>query len=566
MLVTAALSLGQAFLVPLALALLLAFLLAPLAARLERLGLGRVLAVSGVFLVIALLAGGIAWVAAREVSALAVEAPTYRVNLLGKIAALRGPLGSVGRAADAVTEFGAELDKPEPGAKQERQAPRVELVERSPLLEKITGVVAPLADLGGAAAIVAVLTVFMLLQREDLRDRVIRLVGNRDLSLTTSALDDAGGRISRFLGTQALLCGAHGVMVGGGLWLLGIPGALLWGAVSALLRFVPYIGPWIAAVLPIATAAGAFESWTPALLCVGLFALLEFVSNNVLEPKLYGARVGLSPFAVVFSAVFWSWLWGVPGLLLATPLSACLVVLGHYVRGLEFLAILLSDEPALEPGVRFYQRLLAHDLDEAEAILREVATESARVDVSDRVILPALARLATDEEAGTLDETQAAEKRGAFRELLDGLREDDPAPAPSDVPETERTRVVCISATDANDELASDWLADELAAHGVEATSLSAKLLVSERIDQALAADASLICISALTASAALRGRQLARRLQATGKSPEILIGMWAGVTTPSESGERPGRETSARRVTRASELFSAAARPSGML
>ncbi len=558
---TAALALGQALLVPLALALLLAFLLAPLAARLEQLGLGRPFALGAAFLAIALFAGGVGWMATRELSALAVEAPTYRVNLLEKIAALRGPLGSVERAADAMNEFGAELDKPTPGAKQERAAPKVELVQRSPLLEKITGVVAPVADIVGTGVIVAVLAVFMLLQREDLRDRVIRLVGNRDLTITTSALDDVGGRISRFLVTQALLCGVHGLMVFGGLWLLGIPGALLWGAVSALFRFVPYIGPWLAAVLPIATAAGAFEGWTPALLCTGLFVVLELVSNNLLEPRFYGASVGLSPFAIVFSAVFWSWLWGVPGLLLATPLSACLVVLGRYVRGLEFLAILLSDEPALEPGVRFYQRLLAHDLDEAEAILREGATGSAHAEVSDRVILPALQRLASDAESGTLDDMQAEEKRGAFRELLDGLREGAAAGASGDVPAPGRTRVVCIPALDANDELASHWLAGELSSRGVAATSLSAKLLVGERVAQALESGVRLICISALTPSAALRARQLAKRLHASGSSAEILIGAWASAMDSSPVVERPGPEASARRITRASELFSAAER-----
>ena len=555
-LVTIALSLGQAFLVPCALALLLAFLLAPLSARLERLGLGRTAAVVSVCLAIGLLAGGVGWMAARELSSLVAEAPTYRENVVQKIVALRGPLGSVGRAADAVSDLGAELDKPTPGEKHEREAPQVEVVARSPLLERLAGIVSPVADVLGAAAIVAVLAVFMLLQREDLRDRVIRLVGNRDLTLTTTALDDAGSRISRFLGMQTLLCGAHGLMVGGGLLLLGIPGALLWGAVSALLRFVPYIGPWIAAVLPIATAAGAFDGWTPALLCAGLFVVLELISNNVLEPWLYGASVGLSPFAIVFSAVFWSWLWGVPGLLLATPLSACLVVLGRYVRGLEFLSILLSDAPALEPGVRFYQRLLAHDVDEAEAILREARADAAVECAEDRVVLPALQRLALDSESGTLDPAQAEETRAAFEELLASVREADAAAAEAPALAAAGHRVVCVPALDANDALASVWLAAELAARGIAATSLSAELLVSERVDRAVAAGTELVCISALTPSSCVRARQLAKRMHATGKAPEILIGAWASSAEASPPSGRSGSELPARWVTRASELF----------
>jgi hypothetical protein len=402
---------------------------------------------------------------------------------------------------------------------------------------------------------VVVLAIFMLLQREDLRDRLIRLIGSRDLTLTTTALDDAGSRISRFLGMQALLCGAHGLMVGVGLSILGIPGALLWGAVSALFRFVPYIGPWIAAILPIATAAGAFDGWTPMLLCAGLFVALELISNNVLEPRIYGASVGLSPFAIVFSAVFWSWLWGVPGLLLATPLSACLVVLGRYVRGLEFLAILLSDEPALEPGVRFYQRLLAHDVDEAEDILRSAAEEGESEGVTDRVVFPALHRLASDTENGALDEAQAEETRAAFEELLGGLRDADPSTGSDGVAAAAGVRVVCIPALDANDELASRWLAGELAARGVAATCLSAKLLVSERIDQAIAAGARLICISA-HAERVRAARHLVKRLGATGTAPEIVIGAWGS----SRTAATPASAGAARWLTRANELFAALA------
>ena len=558
-LVTVALSLGQAFLVPLALALLLAFLLAPLSARLERRGLGRVSAVVVVCVAIGVLTSGVGWMGARELSSLIVEAPTYRENLIQKIATLRGPLGSVGRAADAVNALGAELDKPTPGDARVRIAPKVEVVERSPLLERLAGIVSPVADVLGVAAIVAVLAVFMLLQREDLRDRVIRLVGNRDLTLTTTALDDAGGRISRFLGTQALLCGAHGLMAGTGLMLLGIPGALLWGAVSALFRFVPYVGPWIAAILPIATAAGAFDGWTPALLCAGLFVVLELISNNVLEPWLYGASVGLSPFAIVFSAVFWAWLWGVPGLLLATPLSACLAVLGRYVRGLEFLAILLSDEAALEPGVRFYQRLLAHDVDEAEAILREAAAESVPGGVSDRVILPALHRLAMDAESGALDEVHAEETRATFEELLGGPHEAEPLAPAAPALATEGTRVVCVPAFDANDELASRWLVGELAARGVVATTVSADLLVGERMDLIAAKETRLICISALSPRACIRARHLAKRLYATGGSPEILIGAWASSAGIGASGSQTAKDVPARWLTRASELFAQA-------
>ena len=202
----------------------------------------------------------------------------------------------------------------------------------------------------------------MLLEREELRDRMLWLIGAQDLTLTTHAVDDAMQRVSRYLGMQSLICGIHGLAVGIGLAVIGVPGAVLWGALSAVLRFLPYFGPWLAAAGPIALALAAFPGWSAPLLTVALFVILELVSNNVLEPWLYGASAGLSPFGVVFSAVFWAWLWGIPGLLIATPLTVCLVVAGRYVRGLEYFTVLLGDRPALLPDVRLYQRLLALDL------------------------------------------------------------------------------------------------------------------------------------------------------------------------------------------------------------
>jgi len=550
---TAALALGKAILVPLALATLFAFLLAPASSWLERRGLGRAPAVIALCAAIGVSLGGVGWLAAREVSALASEAPRYRENLRDKFAALRGPIGSMDRAAEAVSELEAELDRASPGEPAERPPPKVEVVERSPVLDRLAGIVAPVADLIASVAVVAVLSLFMLWQREDLRDRLIGLVGGRDLTLTTSALDDAAGRISRFLGTQALLCGAHGVMVGTGLWLIGIPGALLWGATSGLLRFVPYFGPWLAAILPIATAAGALDGWTPALAALALFVVLELVSNNLLEPWLYGSSVGLSPFAVILSAVYWSWLWGVPGLLLATPLSACLVVLGRRVRGLEFIATLLSDEPALQPGIRLYQRLLAQDVDEAAEIVRAVAKADPDA-VLDQAVLPALARLALDCERDLLDESRAEQVRGAFDELFSEIHE---AQADAQLV-TASPRVVLVPALDAADEQACRWLAAELAARGFESVRASRDALVSERAEQAVAAQAEMVCISALTPAGETRARQLVKRLRRTGKAPELVLCAWAAAPRDASGA---ASDEGALRVSRASELFAALAR-----
>jgi predicted PurR-regulated permease PerM len=542
--------LGQAFFVPLALAILLAFVLAPVVSLMERIGLGRTTSVITISVVIALLLAAMVGVASRELVSLVGEVPEYRENLVRKVKSLRGPLGSVERAADAVTELEAEIATPSAGERKSsnKPAPKVEVVSSSGLITTLGVFVGPLLDPLGLIALVVVLTIFMLLQHEDLRDRVIRLAGGQDLSLTTHALDDAGTRIGRYLGMQSLLAVFHGTVIAGGLALIGIPSAILWGVVAAFMRFVPYLGPWIAAVLPIAVAVGAFDSWTPALLTIGLIVVLELVSNNVLEPWLYGSSVGLSPFAIIVSAVFWSWLWGLPGLLLATPLSACLVVLGRYVPGLEFLVILLSDEPALEPDVRLYQRLLARDLEEAETILREAREDEPDPDhVSDRLILPALRRLAESRVRGTLAADLDKEVHEGFAELLEEFADETSESKENATSSAARPQVLCVPALGASDELASDWVARVVRATGTRAITISADALLDPGVAPMLTASSILVCISALTPAGERRARILAKRLSVLAPAREIVIGAWAA---PVQEASDPQR-----RIARLTEL-----------
>lgn len=550
-LVAAVLYLGQAFFVPLALAILLAFVLAPVVAWMERIGLGRTPAVIAVSVVIALLLAGMVGVASRELVSLVREVPEYRENLVRKVKSLRGPLGSVERAADAVTDLEAEIATPASGERattHKKPAPKVEVVTSSGLISTLGAFVGPLLDPLGLIALVVVLAIFMLLQHEDLRDRVIRLAGGKDLSLTTHALDDAGTRIGRYLGMQSLLAAIHGTVIAVGLVLIGIPSAILWGVVSAFMRFVPYVGPWIAALLPIAVAVGAFDSWTPALLTIGLIVVLELISNNVLEPWLFGSSVGLSPFAVIVSAVFWSWLWGLPGLLLATPLSACLVVLGRYVPGLEFLVVLLSDEPALEPDVRLYQRLLARDLEEAETILRDARENAADPDhASDHLILPALRRLAESRVRGTLAADLDKEVHEGFAELLEEFSEESPEWTVDATSSAARPQVLCVPALGASDELASDWVARVLRAAGTRAITISGDSLLGPGVAPTLTASSILVCISALTSAGERRARILAKRLSVLAPGREIVIGAWAA---PVQEASDPQR-----RIARMTEL-----------
>lgn len=513
-LLTACLYFGADLLMPLAVAILVGFLLAPVVSAIERIGLGRVPAVIVTLGLLVSLLGGTGWVASNSISGLAADSARYRENLRAKAQTLRGPLDSLSDAAKEIDEIQEELDEPESGG----SAPKVEVVQTSPLAGRIGSFLTPVASSVGFLGLVVVLAVFLLLEREELRDRMIWLIGGRDLSLTTRALDDATARVSRYLGMQAVIAGIQGTAVAVGLAAIGIPGAVLWGALSFALRFLPYFGPWIAAALPIALSLAAFETWTPSLLTVGLFVVLELVSNNVLEPWLYGASVGLSPFAVVLSALFWATLWGLPGLLLATPLTVCLVVAGRYVRALEFFPALLSDTPVLSPELRVYQRLLALDLDEAEAVLRAAATNLPLADLGDRVVFPVLRRLAADDERGALTEEQARDLGERLGELLDEL------PAPAAAVAVPRPRVLLVPAQSESDALASRWIGRVLAERGTSAEQASPHALASEIVQRVGEEAPDLVCISALTPVAAARARLLCKRLP---PGPTLIVGLW---------------------------------------
>jgi len=546
-LVIAALYLGRPLLMPLALALLVTFLFAPLVRRLERVGLGRTLSVVMVILTLGAAAGGIGWMVAREASTLVDELPQYRANLRAKIQDLRAPLGSLSGAAEEINQLGDAIDKQEG-----RPAPKVEVVESPRMLGKLGDLLTLLASPVGTAGLVAVLALFMLLDHEELRDRMLWLIGAQDLKLTTHAVDDAARRVSRYLGMQSLLCGIQGLAVGIGLAAIGVPGAVLWGALSAMLRFLPYFGPWLAAAGPIALALAASPGWSTPLLTLALFVSLELVSNNVLEPWLFGSSAGLSPFGVVFSAVFWASLWGIPGLLLATPLTVCLVVAGRYVRSLEYFSVLLGDRPALLPDVRLYQRLLALDLDESAAVLGKAAAEGSLEAVSDGVALPVLRRLANDDQLDLLLDPVSAGIRERLEELLDDLLEKGDSRVPAGGP-----RVLFVPALDESDALAARWLAKLAATRGLRCEVASSHQLVSELVTRIAEERPDVVCISALTVRALAHARHLCKRLAAAGNDRKLVVGLWAA--PPHELGERPqGAGARTLWITTAAELQAA--------
>ena len=415
--VVGALYVGSDILIPLALAILLSFMLAPIVIRLRRLGLGRIPAVLAVVLLLFVALLGVGAIVASQVVHLAENLPTYEWNLRSKIRDLRIAIpsgGVVERTSEMLRDLGQELEEATTPAEQEAKSarPRPRLPSPCPCRSRSRRRrpcrrCASSADRSSRRSRRRAWwwcsSIFMLLQREDLRDRVIRLLGARDVARATEAMDDAAKRISRYLLMQLVINVLYGIPVGVGLYLLGVPNPILWGLLATILRFVPYLGPVIAALFPIALSFAVAPGWTLPLLTIALFVTLELFSNNVLEPWLYGSSTGLSPVAVLVAAVFWTTLWGPAGLLLSTPLTVCLVVLGRHVPQLGFFHVLLGDEPALAPELKFYQRLLARDPEEATELAEEYLEDESLDKLYDAVIMPALGLAEQDRLRGSLD-------------------------------------------------------------------------------------------------------------------------------------------------------------------
>ena len=352
---------AQAFLVPIALALLLTFLLTPLATGLQRL-IGRIAAVISVVVCTFAFLGLIGWGFARQMTSLAQDLPRYRDNIRQKVADIQGlgKAGSVEQVQTTLSEIKEDIaqgeDPPSTG-----QPVVVVVSEQVESLWKLPAWMGPFVGPVATAGLVIVLVIFMLLERQDFRNRVIGAIGYGHLAITTKAFDEAAQRVSRYLLMQSIVNLIFGVGVGVGLFLIGVPYALLWAAIAAILRFIPYIGPWVGAGAPILVSLAVFPSWNQPLWVMGLFLGLELFTNFVIETFLYAGAAGVSALALLIAVAFWTWLWGPLGLFMATPLTVCLVVLGKHIPGLEFVATLMADEPPVPPNVSYYQRLLARD-------------------------------------------------------------------------------------------------------------------------------------------------------------------------------------------------------------
>jgi predicted PurR-regulated permease PerM/CheY-like chemotaxis protein len=544
-----ALYLGQDILIPLALAILLSFMLAPIVIRLRRWGLGRIPSVLAVVVLVLMALLGLGSIVASQVVHLADNLPRYEWNLRAKIRDLRIAVpsgGVVERTSDMLRDLGEELEEATAGPDAEGAAPGaeepvkpvpVQVQEPAPPLQTLRDVGGPLVGPIATAGLVLVFVIFMLLQREDLRDRLIRLVGSGDVARTTEAMNDAARRISRYLLMQLVINILYGIPVGVGLYFIGVPNPVLWGLLATILRFIPYVGPVIAALVPIALSFAVAPGWTVPLMTIALFVTLELFSNNVLEPWLYGASTGLSPVAVLVAAVFWTTLWGPVGLLLSTPLTVCLVVLGRHVPQLGFFDVLLGDEPALAPEIKFYQRLLARDPDEATELAEEYLEDEPLDSLYQAVIMPALALAEQDRLRGSLDRETVQGIGEDTIGIVDFLRQEVGERAPDDEAPGEASlngapddpvAVMCIGARNGLDEAAAAMLAHLLGRAGVRVATVPRPDVAGRNLGRLPRHGVALICLSYLNPGATQHAQRLSRRLrQHFGDQVRIMVGLW---------------------------------------
>ncbi len=550
-----ALYFGREILIPLTLAALLTFLLAPLVSRVERL-VGRVLAVILVVLMVFTLIGGAGWVLTRQVIDLAKSLPDYKENLISKMQTFKAPdspeLDAISKTVEELrTEFSDEdaAGKKTTSVVQDTGKPEtaeiIKPVEAGPLAVKVVEtsedspvalvqtMISPLLGPLGTAALVLLLVVFMLLQREDLRNRIIRLIGQRRISTTTRAMEDAGKRVSRYLVMQLVVNVSYGIPLAIGLYFIGIPNAILWGGFAIALRFIPYVGPWIAAIMPIALSLAVSPGWLAPALVLGLFMVLELVSNNVMEPWLYGTSTGVSSIALIVAAVFWTWMWGPVGLVLATPLTVCMVVLGRNVPRLAFLSIILSDEEALTPPEDCYHRLLSPGTQDEIEFADNYLKDRPLIALYDAVFAPVLAMAEMDARAQVLADDQLALVRRSMGEIIGDLATRPLAgkgnKEETDAPEKALLcRVLVLPAKAERDELAGRMLGQLLTRRGSEVEIAQARMVAGELVGLVEEHAPDTVCISVVAPSTVIHARYLCLKIRERFPLVKIVVGLWA--------------------------------------
>jgi len=556
--VIALLYFGREILTPIALAALLTFLLAPLVTRLQR-WVGRICAVLIVVFMMFAFTVGSGWILTRQIVDLGTRLPDYKENIRTKIKAFQLPSGGAfTKLSEAFEDLKKDLPTGNGNLRQQadegirRLEPQsggdpipVEVVSnpKASPLELFNLIVAPVVGPLGTAALVLLLMIFMLLQREDLRNRLIRLIGQGRISATTSAMDDAASRVSRYLFMQLVVNVTYGMGVALGLWLIGVPNAILWGTFATVLRFIPYVGPWIAAAFPIILSIAVSPDWWMPVKAISLFVVLELVSNNVMEPWLYGSSTGVSSIALIVAAVFWTYLWGPVGLVMATPITVCIAVMGRHIPQLAFLNVILSDEDALTPAEDCYHRLLRQGGEDELELAESYLKSHTLTDFYDSMLIPALISAGKDRQRGMLDRDQIDQVEHAIGELLEELDERLPAVAKVEesLPQNISSlvgpcRIHCVPAKAKRDQLSAEMLAQLLRMQKFDVTISPPHLTASEKLDRIIAEDPDVICISVTEPTSPSQARYLCTRFRAAMPKRKIAIGLWGMSPIPPET------------------------------
>ena len=557
----AVLYLAKVLFLPLAFAILFAFLLSPVVSLLERLRLSRAISSAVVIFGFAALLGAAGWALFAQLVDVANDLPTYADNIEAKMAAIHSPSDSAfSRAQQEVEKLSEQLGNanttPAPevhagdgkdgkkplGSPQHPMQVR-EVARPTGRLDQLGGVLEPLTT----AALSVVFTFFVLLQREDLRNRLIRLSGERNLTVMTQAMHDASRRISRYFSLQLAVNVTYALAFATALYFIGLPHPVLFGTLAGLLRFVPYIGPPFAALMPTVLSLAVFPGWTKGLAIVAAFAVLELVTANYLEPRIYGRHTGLSALAILVAAAFWTLIWGPVGLILSVPLTVCLVVMGRHVPSLEFLTVMLGDKPAIPASTCFYQRLLARDEREAAEVLEKALKDRSLEEAYDGVLVPALVMAEEDRMHGELEDGTVQFIRQTARELIEELGYRESAETgrmagtgvATDASETgdaatygdgrdrrRPLRVMCVPVRDEMDELAAMMLAQSLQGGRVHAFASPARRM-NDLLNAVTVEGPDVVFLAGLPPFGMARSQRLYRSVQARNPQRKVMIGIW---------------------------------------
>jgi predicted PurR-regulated permease PerM len=529
---------AKEFLLPLILAILISFLLAPVVSRLERWRFPRAVAVLSVVAIVFALIGGLCSTLSLQGLDLVNSLPKYRDNIHARWAAIqRGPPGPLNLALSNVDALITDLGKvTASGGVQQPEATKVQIVSGADnVLAIVKNSLTPVAAPIGEFAVIVVLVVFMLLERKRLRVRFLRLIGHSRVATTNLAVDEVGSKLSRFLLGQLLVNTGYALLLGLGLSLIGIPNALLWAVLTLVLRFLPYVGLWISAFFPLLLSIAISTSWKEPILTLALYGSLEVFTNNFVEPFVLGGSTGMSPLAIIVSALFWTWLWGPIGLLLATPLTACLVVLGRYFPAFNICSVLLAAEPPSSSETKFILLLTENRLPEAKALLQELGGMQLSVGIAEELILPTLRAIENDLYPGATDPTKSR-IYAQLRELIEEMTVERSTELEQPPEQTEQPGLAIVPFMGEGDEIVGRVIARLLAAKGIGTDLLSWRTLRAEKVECLKELKTPWILLSAIESRSVITVGRMAHSIKLEVPDALILVGLWS---LPTEGAAR---------------------------